>query len=102
MARSTSTVISSDNGHNTTNPSYNVWKHCSASDDRSQILSWLSPLEPRLQHREVQERRAGNIGEWLIQREEFKRWCGFRGESEGDNPVLFCYGDPGVGKTFIR
>ena len=37
-----------------------------------------------------------------MQTEEFRRWCGFRGESEGDKAVLFCYGDPGVGKTFMR
>ena len=28
-----------------------------------------------------------------IQSEEFKKWCGSSGEVEGDNLVLFCYGD---------
>jgi len=37
-----------------------------------------------------------------MQTEEFTRWCGLGGESEDNNPVLFCYGHPGVGKTFIR
>ena len=74
----------------------------SVADDRSQILAWLSPLEPRVRHREIQERRVDNVGDWLIQTEEFRRWCGLGRESEGNNPVLFCYGDPGVGKTFIR
>ena len=74
----------------------------SVADGRSQILAWLSSLEPGVQHREVQERRVDNVGEWLIQTEEFSRWCGLDGEGEGNNPVLFCYGDPGVGKTFIR
>ena len=31
--------------------------------------------------------------------EEFRRWSE---EGEGDAAVLFCYGDPGVGKTFTR
>ena len=37
-----------------------------------------------------------------MQTEEFKRWCRYGGEGEGDNGVLFCHGNPGVGKTFIR
>ena len=37
-----------------------------------------------------------------MQTEEFKSWYGGSGKGEGDNAVLFCYGDPGVGKTFIR
>ena len=37
-----------------------------------------------------------------MQTEEFRRWRGLRAESEGDRAVLFCYGNPGVGKTFIR
>ena len=42
------------------------------------------------------------VGEWLIQTKEFGRWCGLSGEGDADNAVLFCYGDPGVGKTFIK
>ena len=34
--------------------------------------------------------------------EEFRRWSGLREEAEGSKAVLFCYGNPGVGKTFIR
>ena len=34
--------------------------------------------------------------------EEFKRWCGLSGEGEDDKAVLFCSGNPGVGKTFVR
>ena len=34
--------------------------------------------------------------------EKFRRWCGSGGEGEGHEVVLFCYGNPGVGKTFIR
>jgi len=96
------TINKSNDYCNTTNSVYNVWKNGSDAGDRSQILTWLSPLEPRTRHQEVQERRVDDVGEWLIQTEEFRRWCGLGGESEGDNPVLFCYGDPGVGKTFIR
>jgi len=73
-------------------------------DDRSQLLAWLSPLEPRVRHQDIQERRVDNVGEWLLQTEEFKSWHdgSGEGEGEGDKAVLFGYGGPGVGKTFIR
>jgi len=66
------------------------------------LLAWLSPLKPKLRHRDIQDRRADNVGEWLLQTTEFKNWFDWRGGSEGDKAVLFCYGGPGVGKTFIR
>jgi len=71
------------------------------TDDRSQILAWLSPLNPRLQHFNIQDSRVVNVGEWLLQTEEFRNYAG-SGEGESDSGVLFCYGDPGVGKTYIR
>ena len=80
----------------------NVWNNYTVADDRSQLLAWLSPLEPKIRHRDIQEQRVDNVGEWLMQTEEFKSWRDCHGESEGDNAVLFCYGAPGVGKTFIR
>ena len=85
---------------NNTN-SFNVWNDCTFADDRSQALTWLSPLEPSLRHRELREYRVNDVGVWLMQTEEFGRWRGVGGE-RADNTVLFFYGDPGVGKTFIR
>jgi len=41
------------------------------------------------------------VGEWLMQTKEFRNWHDRHGEAVGDKAVLFCYGDPGVGKTFI-
>ena len=72
------------------------------ADDRSQLLNWLSPLDLGVRHWDIQERRVEDVGEWLIRTKEFRRWCGCSGEGEGDKAVLFCYGNPGVGKTFIR
>ena len=96
------TINHSSNCLNTINSNNNVWNNCTVADDRSQLLNWLSPLDPGLRHWDIQERRVKNVGEWLIQTEEFGEWSGLSGESEGDKAVLFCYGDPGVGKTFIR
>ena len=87
---------------NNTNSFNNVSNTYIFADDGPQILAWLSPLEPRLRHSDIQERRVNNIGEWLMQTEEFKRWCELGRKGEDDKAVLFCYGDPGAGKTFIR
>ena len=73
-----------------------------ATDDRPQLLTWLSPLDPSSRHRDIQERRVNDIGEWLIETEEFRRWCGLGRAGQDESAILFCYGDPGVGKTFIR
>ena len=80
----------------------NVSNNFIAADHRSNILSWLSPLDPKSRHQDIQERRVENIGEWLLQTEEFRSWHAGSGAGDSDNAALFCYGDPGVGKTFIR
>jgi len=81
---------------NTTNINFTV------ADDRSNILAWLSPLDPRLRHQDIRDRRVENVGEWLLQTEGFKSWCGGSEGDKSDMGVLFCYGNPGVGKTYMR
>ena len=87
---------------NNTNSFNNVLNNYVVADDRSPLPAWLSPLEPRLRYRDIQERRVDNVGEWLLQTEEFRNWHDWSGKGEGDKAVLFCYGGPGAGKTFIR
>ena len=70
--------------------------------DRSDILAWLSPLNPKLRHQTIRDSREGNVGKWLLRTEEFRNWQAGSGGNKSDNAVLFCYGDPGVGKTCIR
>jgi len=98
--------MSQNIGNNNTNcqnikDSYNTTT-TNVTDDRPKLLEWLSPLDPGLRHSDIQERRVKDVGEWLIRTEEFKRWCRLGGEGEGGNSVLFCYGNPGAGKSFIR
>jgi len=82
--------------------SLNTVNNFTVADDRSSILAWLSPLEPRLRHQDIQANRVEHVGEWLLQTEEFRSWyTGIEG-GEFSNEVLFCYGNPGVGKTYIR
>ena len=100
---SQNTFNHSINCQNTTNSNNtNVWNNCIVADELSPLLTWLSPLDPGLRHSDIQERRVNDVGEWLIGTEEFRRWCGSSGEGDGDEAFLFCYGNPGVGKTFIR
>ena len=75
------------------------------ADDRSDILTWLSPLEPHLRHYDIQTRRVDNVGDWLLRTEQFRSWHGGGGggcQGESQKATLFCSGNPGVGKTYIR
>jgi len=72
------------------------------ADDRPNILAWLSPLDPKIRHQDIRDRRVENVGGWLLQTEEFRSWYARSEGGESDNAVLFCYGNPGVGKTYIR
>jgi len=85
---------------NVTN-SYNGTITLNKTDDEdNQIRQWLSPLEPRHRHQSVQADRVNAVGGWLLERSEFREWSCSEGIPE--KAVLFCYGDPGVGKTHIR
>ena len=68
--------------------------------ERHQILQWLSPLEPQQRHEGVQDGRLDSVGNWVLETNEFRTW---RDAEDGCvEPVLFCYGNPGVGKTYLR
>ena len=65
-----------------------------------QILKWLSPLEPQQRHQDVRADRLDGVGNWVLETSEFKKW---RDAEDGCvDPVLFCSGNPGVGKTYVR
>ena len=80
----------------------NVWNTYTVADERSEILAWLSPLEPQRRHHDIQTRRVDEVGDWLLQTQEYRSWVGGIHVGESDGTALFCYGGPGVGKTFIR
>jgi len=73
-----------------------------ATEEKPEILAWLSPLEPCIRHQDVRTRRADNVGEWLLQTGEFRQWCDGAQHEGSDHAILFCCGDPGVGKTYLR
>jgi len=70
------------------------------SDEDAQIMSWLSPLEPSNRHQSVRTDRFDGVGDWLFGTSEFRGWRGSEGGA--DKAVLFCSGNPGVGKTYLR
>ena len=96
-------VISiTSNSGNITESYKNVWNNCdiSVTDEKRTVLEWLSPLEPRERHQTIGMDRTPGVGDWLLLTNEFTQWS-----QAGDGaakPVLFCYGDPGVGKTYLR
>ena len=70
------------------------------TDEDNRIKQWLSPLEPRYRHQSVQTGRVNGVGSWLLGKNEFRGWSG--DQRVPKKAVLFCHGDPGVGKTYIR
>ena len=64
-----------------------------------QIFQWLSPLEPQRRHQGVRTGRLDGIGNWVLETNKFREWSGEDGCVE---QVLFCHGNPGVGKTYLR
>ena len=93
-------VSSASNVLNVLNVS-SVSNQTTVADDRSEILTWLSPLEPRIRHQDIRTRRVDNVGGWLLRTDEFRRWCDCAQEVGSEPATLFCCGDPAVGKTYF-
>ena len=70
------------------------------SNEDAEIMQWLSPLEPSNRHQSVRTDRFDGIGDWLLGTSEFREWRWSDGRA--DKAVLFCLGNPGVGKTYLR
>jgi len=72
------------------------------ADEKPKILAWLSPLEPKVRHQAIRDQRVDSIGNWLLDTKEFRDWYNGSENGGSDHAALFCYGDPGVGKSYIR
>jgi len=71
------------------------------ADDEPKIMAWLSPLEPQVRHHDICEQRVESVGNWLLETQEFKSWYNGGWNGGSDHAALFCYGEPGVGKSYI-
>jgi len=91
---------------NSFNNTISINHECNADNsgsayERDKILARLSPLEPRIRHHDIRAHRVEHVGDWLLRTEEYRNWFNGVRDGESDNSALFCYGDPGVGKTYI-
>jgi len=102
IARQGPFISMTNNCGNVTDSYKNVWNNygISIADEKRAVLEWLSPLEPRERHQAIGTDRTPGVGDWLLLTNEFTRWN--RGDDGTTNPILFCYGGPGVGKTYLR
>ena len=88
------------NNNNAFNNTFNTINYITP-DDKSEILAWLSPLEPWVRHRDIGAQRVDSIAGWLQQTKEFRRWHNGSRKDESNHATLFCDGNPGVGKSYI-
>jgi ankyrin repeat domain-containing protein 50 len=65
-------------------------------EERHTILSWMSKTPYGKHHDTVNERRIDGTCEWLLQRRDFQQW-----EDFSSSAVLWLWGIPGAGKTFL-
>ena len=81
------------NSFNINNSFNKVLNNCTvAADERSEILAWLSPLEPQIRHQDIRTRRVDEVGDWLLQTQEYRNWFGGIQGGNCDGSALFCYG----------
>ncbi|KAI9864361.1 MAG: hypothetical protein M1813_003281 [Trichoglossum hirsutum] len=66
-----------------------------ADDNRRVILEWLSTYRYGRKQAEILERHYAGTGQWLLDAPQYSEWL------NGDQSVLWCYGNPGTGKTVM-
>jgi len=101
MSSGSQQVTSNLNSFNNNNSFNNIVNFVTKIDDEGrQILQWLSPLEPQQRHQGVRADRLDSVGNWVLETSEFREWSD--AEDGCVEQVLFCSGNPGVGKTYVR
>jgi len=90
--------VNSGNVSNSYNKIINV--NNDIANENPEIMQWLSPLDPGGRHQDVRTDRLDGVGSWLLETKEFREWRS--NEGGADKAVLFCDGNPGVGKTYLR
>ncbi|MCJ1403377.1 hypothetical protein MMC11_006600 [Xylographa trunciseda] len=69
-------------------------------ESNQKILRWLSPLDFAARHQDISSKRQPETLRWLLASPEYRTWS--RSDIPGliDNRVMWCYGNPGAGKTY--
>jgi len=65
-----------------------VTNNFSIANERLQILTWLTPLEPTVRHQGIRDSRVENVGERLLQTEEYRGW--YTGVMGGESDNAAC------------
>lgn len=75
-----------------------ILKHDRLSQERSEVLNWISMLNSEQKHHHLRLPRVEGTGEWLLRMEGFERW---RNKLDSHNRILCCHGIPGSGKSVL-
>ncbi|CAM1509524.1 Fc.00g032630.m01.CDS01 [Cosmosporella sp. VM-42] len=62
---------------------------------RIDILDWICDRGTQRKHAELINSHHPGTGQWVFERPEFQKWTAM------EKAILWCYGNPGVGKTQI-
>jgi len=69
--------------------------------ERDQVVTYVrEDIDPAIRHLRISDTRFEGVGDWILRTSEFREWRG--DESGADRAVLFCSGNLGVGKTYLR
>ena len=75
-----------------------IMKHDRLSQERSEVLDWISLLNHEQKHHHVRLPRVEGTGEWLLEMRDFERW---RDKPDLHSRFLCCHGIPGSGKSVL-
>ena len=75
-----------------------ILKHEHLTQERCDVLDWLSKLNYEQMHHRVGLPRVEGTGEWLLEMEDFERW---RDKPSPHSRFLCCHGIPGSGKSVL-
>lgn len=67
------------------------------NENKGKLLDWLSPITMHDKQQDTFSRRQKGTGEWLLEAPVFLDWL----ENGGSDPILWCHGHPGAGKTIM-
>ena len=66
-------------------------------EENQKLLSWLSAYDEQAKHFVIKEPRVEGTGQWFLESSEFQQWT----KSEPHDNILWCHGNPGVGKSVL-
>jgi len=66
----------------------------------AEFSEYISRMDPAIRHHGICTTRFEGVGDWILETMEFREWRS--GEGGVDKALLFCSGNPGVGKTYLR